>query len=319
MDRERLGTIGWCAAVAVAIAALLAGCATQPAAPSAAAAAPPAETPPPAAPAAPELSPAQAKAQAQKLALEAVDRLQNGDEPAARQLLSQAQGLDPSNDIARKMSEQISADAQKELGAVFFRYTVQRDDSLSKLAQAYLGDRFRFYILAKYNDMANPSRLAAGQVIKIPGKAQPAPPATAAPARPPGAPAEAAEAAPSAPPVAAEPAAPATTPVAALLQKGRQLEASGDLQGAYGAFSEAAALSPGNRDAILQRNAAKAALIRSYDREATQAFQRQNLDLAIAKWDRLLELDPSNQKAKLERERAMELKKRMTEKFGKSG
>ena len=34
---------------------------------------------------------------------------------------------------------------------------------------------------------------------------------------------------------------------------------------------------------------------------------------------RLLELDPSNQKAKLERERAMELKKRMTEKFGKSG
>ncbi len=55
----------------------------------------------------------------------------------------------------------------------FFRYTVQRDDSLSKLAQQYLGDRFRFYILAKYNDMANPSRLAAGQVIKIPGKAQP--------------------------------------------------------------------------------------------------------------------------------------------------
>jgi len=93
------------------------------------------------------------------------------------------------------MTEQISADAQKELGTVFFRYTVQRDDSLSKLAQSYLGDRFRFYILAKYNDMANPSRLATGQVIKIPGKAQPAPPpATAAPPRPAGAPAEAAEA-----------------------------------------------------------------------------------------------------------------------------
>jgi tetratricopeptide (TPR) repeat protein len=270
-------------------------------------------------PAAPELSPAQAKAQAQKLALEAVDKLQNGDEVSARQLLTQAQALDASNDIARKMSEQINADAQKELGSQFFRYTVQRDDSLSKLAQQYLGDRFRFYILAKYNDMANPSRLAAGQVIKIPGRQQPAPPPTAAPAKP-AAPAETAEPAPApAAPAVAEPAPPPLTPVATLLQKGRQLEASGDLPGAYGAFSEAVALAPGNRDAVLQRDAAKAALIRSYDREATQAFQRQNLDLAIAKWDELLKLDPSNQKAKLERERALELKKRLNEKFGKSG
>jgi len=320
MASERVKAIGSCAAAAVAIAVLVAGCATQPAAPPAAPAAPPpAEPAPPPAPAAPELSPAQAKAQAQKLALEAVDKLQNGDEAAARQLLSQVQALDASNDIARKMSEQINADAQKELGAQFFRYTVQRDDSLSKLAQQYLGDRFRFYILAKYNDMANPNRLAAGQVIKIPGKAQPAPPPTAAPAKP-AAPAEASEPAPPpAAPAVAEPAPAPMTPVATLLQKGRQLEANGDLQGAYGAFSEAVALAPGNRDAVLQRDAAKAALIRSYDREATQAFQRQNLDLAIAKWDKLLELDPSNQKARLERERALELKKRLNEKFGKSG
>ena len=69
--------------------------------------------------------------------------------------------------------DQIKADPQKELGATFFRYTVQRDDSLSKIAQQYLGDRFRFHILAKYNDIANPSKLAAGQVIKIPGRAPP--------------------------------------------------------------------------------------------------------------------------------------------------
>ena len=319
MASERLRAIGSCAAGALAIAALIAGCATPPSAPPAAPAAPaPAEPAPPPAPAAPELSPAQAKAQAQKLALEAVDKLQNGDEPAARQLLTQAQTLDGSTAIARKMLAQINADAQKELGAQFFRYTVQRDDSLSKLAQQYLGDRFRFYILAKYNDMANPSRLAAGQVIRIPGKAPSAPPPSATPAKPPGAPAEAAEAAP-APPAVAEPVPPTMTPVASLLQKGRQLEANGDLPGAYGAFSEAVALAPGNRDAVLQRDAAKAALIRSYDREATQAFQRQNLDLAIAKWDKLLELDPSNQKAKLERQRALDLKKQLAEKFGKSG
>ena len=197
---------------------------------------------------------------------------------------------------------------------------MQRDDSLSKLAQQYLGDRFRFYILAKYNDMANPSRLAAGQVIRIPGRAPSAPPPTAAPAKPAPAPSEAAEPAPApAAPAVAEPAPAATSPVASLLQKGRQLESTGDLPGAYGAFSEAVALAPGNRDAVLQRDAAKAALVRSYDREATQAFQRQNLDLAIAKWDELLKLDPSNQKAKLERQRALDLKKQLAEKFGKSG
>jgi len=324
MASERARAIGTWTAVLVATAALVAGCATPPPAAPAAPATPAAAEPAPApAPAAPELSPAQAKAQAQKVALEAVDKLQNGDEVAARQLLAQAQALDASNELARKMSEQINADAQKELGAQFFRYTVQRDDSLSKLAQQYLGDRFRFYILAKYNDMANPSRLAAGQVIKIPGKAQPAPPPIAAPTKPAAPPAEAAEPAPApaapATPAVAEPASAPPTPVASLLQKGRQLEANGDLQGAYGAFSEAVALAPGNRDAVLQRDAAKAALIRSYDREATQAFQRQNLDLAISRWDRLLELDPSNQKAKLERQRALDLKKQLNEKFGKSG
>ncbi|MEO8303529.1 MAG: LysM domain-containing protein [Betaproteobacteria bacterium] len=323
MDRSFVVTIGGYALAYVALIALVSGCAAPPAAPAAtpAPAAPVEVAPQPVAPAAPELSPAQAKAQAQKLALEAVDRLQNGDEVAAKQLLGTAHGLDPTNDIARKMSEQINADAQKELGTVFFRYTVQRDDSLSKLAQQYLGDRFRFYILAKYNDMASPSKLAAGQVIKIPGRAPATPPpAAAAPAAAP------VEQPASAPATAAEPAAPVATPapapapnnaLTALLEKGRRLQASGDLAGAYGAFSDATALSPGNRDAVLQRDAAKAALIRSYDREATQAFQRQNLDLAITKWDQLLGIDPANQKAKLERERAIELRKKMNEKFGK--
>ena len=39
-------------------------------------------------------------------------------------------------------------------------------------------------------------------------------------------------------------------------------------------------------------------------------------DFPIEKWDQILELDPGNQKAKLERERAVELKKKMSDKFG---
>src|SRR5207344_576811 len=140
-----------------------------------------------------------------------IDLLQNGDEAGARAKLEQAQTVDPSNDLARKLMDQIKADPQKELGAVSFRYTVQRDDSMSKLAQQYLGDRFRFYILAKYNDIHNPSRLGAGQVIKIPGRAPPpgaAPPRAATP--------DATDAAKAAPPDAAPP----PDELALLMQKG---------------------------------------------------------------------------------------------------
>jgi len=295
-------------AAGLAAAVVLAGCATPPpaAAPAPVPAAAPAPVPAPAP--MPELTPAQAKSQAQRLALDAVEQLQNGDETAARLTLDKAVALDPTNDLARKLQDQIKADAQKELGPVFFRYTVQRDDSLSKLAQQYMGDRFRFYILAKYNDMSSPNKLAAGQVIKIPGRAPATPPAAVAPAAP------AADA-------VAKPAEPEAKPrddVADLLQKGKELEASGNLEGAYAAYSDAAKKTPVNAEAVRRRDASKAALVRSLDREGTQAFQRQNLDLAITKWDRILELDPNNQKAKLERERCLDLKKKMADKFGGS-
>lgn len=300
---------------------LAAGCATPPPAPVAPAPAPPpppvvvAEAPKPVAPVVPELTPAQAKAQAQRLAIETIDLLQNGDEAGARAKLEQAQTLDASNDLARKLMDQIKADPQKELGTVSFRYTVQRDDSISKLAQQYLGDRFRFYILARYNDIQNPSKLAAGQVIKIPGKA---PPAGAVPAA-------ARVAAPT--PVAADvpdetiklASVDNATPrnaSSSLMQQGLDMQRAGNLEGAYEAFREAAQRDPGNRDAVLQRDATRTQLARRYERDATQAFQRQNLDEAIAKWDRVLALEPGNQKAKLERERAIDLRKRMNEKFG---
>jgi len=303
------------AALSLVAALALAGCASEPSsqapaktpagpatgpsgAPSSALPEPARPAPPPQ----PELSPAQAKAQAQKLALEAVDQLQTGDEVTAKQTLTNALALDSTNELARKMVEQVGADAQRELGATFFRYTVQRDDTLAKLAQQYLGDRFKFYILAKYNDIANPSRLGAGQVIKIPGRAPP--PTAATPAATP------------VTPEAAKPAEDVNSDLAQLMKKGRDLQASGDLAGAYGAYSDAATRFPNNAAAVNQRNAVKGQLIRVYDREATQAFQRQNLDLAIAKWDQLLEIDPANQKAKLERDRAIDLKKRLSEKFG---
>ncbi len=274
------------------------------------------EPPKPAPPPEPQLTPAQAKQQAQKLTIDAIAQLQNGEVAAAQKMLEQAQTLDPANDLARKMQDQIKADPQKELGTVFFRYTVQRDDSLSKIAQTYMGDRFKFHILAKYNDIANPSKLAAGQVIKVPGRGPAAAAATAATAAPAAPAARAAEPADDAAKAAAIEAATPRNASMALMQQGRDLQKAGNLEGAYDAFREAALRDPGNRDAALQRDATRQALARRYEREATQAFQRQNLDEAIGKWDRVLALEPSNQKAKLERERAIDLRKKMNEKFG---
>ena len=103
------------------------------------------------------------------------------------------------------------------------------------------------------------------------------------------------------------------------MQQGRAQQKSGNLAGAYTSFSEAARTEPGNQEAVMLRESTKTALIRQYDREALQAFRRQNLKLAISKWDELLAIDPDNEKARLERERAVELQKKMAEKFGTTG
>ena len=206
--------------------------------------------------------------------------------------------------------DQIKADPQKELGSTFFRYTVQRDDSLSKIAQQYLGDRYKFHILAKYNDITNPGKLAAGQVIKVPGRA-PAPGAPK-PAAPAPVPEPTDEAAKAASPESATP----RSASMQLMQQGADLTKAGNLEGAYDAYREAALRDPGNRDAATQRDGTRSQLVRRYEREAAQSFQRQNLDDAINKWDRVLALEPNNQKARLERERAIDLRKKLNEKFG---
>jgi tetratricopeptide (TPR) repeat protein len=254
-------------------------------------------------PAVPDVPAAEARPAAARLALQAVDQLQVGDEAGARATLDQALRLDPTNDLAKNLLNQINADAQRELGTTFFRYTVQSGESLSRLAQQYMGDRFRFWILAKYNDISNPSRVSVGQVIKIPGR-QPA----AVPLPPP--------VATEAPPKPPEPEAKPDIVLAEAMKRGADQEKAGNFEAAYATYVDVVARYPSSADAVKKRDTTKVALVRTLDREASQAFQRQNLDLAISKWDRILELDPNNRKARLERERALDLKKRMTEKFG---
>lgn len=47
-------------------------------------------------------------------------------------------------------------------------HTVQPDESISTLAERYYGDFRKFHLIAEYNELADPTRVAVGQDIKIP-------------------------------------------------------------------------------------------------------------------------------------------------------
>ena len=259
----------------------------------------------PKAPPPPRVPTAEERQRADQLASDAIVRLQAGDEPAGRGLLEQALALDANNALAQLMMRQVTADPVAELGSTHFPYTIQRDDTLAKLAQRFLGDRHRFYILARYNDIAQPNRIQVGQVIRIPGKAPPrqAEPPTPAPTPEPARPA---------PPAPAPPAlAPIEDAVAKRLAEGREQERKGDLEGALATYSEILRRDPGQAEAKQRSAAVRRKLVDRYYAEGTAAFARQDLDTAIAAWDRVLELDPEHQSAMLKRRQALDLQERL--------
>jgi len=246
----------------------------------------------------PRVPTAEERQRAEQIANESILRLQAGDEAAGRSLLEQALALDPANALAQMMMRQVTADPVAELGSTHFQYTVQRDDTLAKLAQRFLNDRHLFYILARYNDIAQPNRIQLGQVIKIPGKA---PPRQAEPPPP-------AESARPAPPVAPSPVEDAQ---ARKMAEGREQERKGDLEGALATYSEILRRDPAQAEAKQRSAAVRKKLVDSYYAAGTAAFARQDLDKSIAAWSRVLELDPDHQNAKLKRQQALDLKERL--------
>ena len=110
-----------------------------------------------------------AKKIAQDYALRAANLLGEGKELEARGNLDPARKLDPKNELAKTLADTITADPEHEFGAKSFRYTVKTGETLSKIAEQYLNDQYKFYLLARYNGITVPRNLHAGQVIKVPG------------------------------------------------------------------------------------------------------------------------------------------------------
>ena len=221
------------------------------------------------------------RGQVQQLLRQALESLNDGDEEKARSELREIRELDPDNKQAACLMKGITADPAAALGSQAHPYTVRRGESLWSIARRALGDGCEFWLLARYNNIKVPKQLGAGQVIRIPGKVALAPPG-AAPAKPastiPAKPAATSRAKPAKPP-APEP-----------------------------SIKESAKpVGPGKEEIAKQEQ------IQRHHRNAQAAFRRQDLDTAIKEWDRVLELDPSNELAQARRQEARDMSRRLKE------
>ena len=222
---------------------------------------------------------------AQKLATAALDSLGAGKPEQAQVELQCALGIEPNHALATSLLRQISADPIAVLGKESFSYRLSAGDTLSTVARRFLGDVYLFYILARYNDIKVPRQVGAGQVVRVPGKQRPGsdPPA----ARP----TAAATPAPAASPAPPSVPAPVTPPTPA---------------------QSTAAPSPAPPPAPVVDEASRTRLlVAQHTQSARRASARQDLIGAIAAWDKVLELEPENQTARLERQRAIDLKRKL--------
>ena len=190
--------------------------------------------------------------------------LQEGDATAAMVWVQRMLAADAGNALALNYQRQVESDPMVMLGRESCAYTVKAGESLSTIARDRLRDSNLFYVLARYNHIKVPKLLAAGQVIRVPGRcAAPAPPPAAAAPAP--APAMSATPAPPATPPATSPApppaaAPAASPgperITALMREGRTLAARQDLCNAVRAYDKVLEIDPAHGSARTERQRA---------------------------------------------------------------
>lgn len=104
--------------------------------------------------------------------IRALGLMEKGRAEEARAELVAARDELPADKKSRILDliSQIDDDPVKSLGSKNFEYKIAKGESLSIIAERYLGDPFKFYVLARYNDLDNPSLVNSGDVIKVPGK-----------------------------------------------------------------------------------------------------------------------------------------------------
>lgn len=233
------------------------------------------------------------------------DQLQHGHYAEGGRALKRYLVTHPDDRAARSMLHQLEADPQQWLGRETQPYVTRPGDSYSALAQRSLGDASLFLILARYNHARDPSTLLAGQTIRLPRQAT----AFADAGPRPGA-GDAATPAPADRPVTSA----AATPAARSAQRQQDaiaLLAAGAWDEAVRQIDRALARDPGLATMPDDTPALRRQLVTACHQRAIVLYRDQQLDPAIALWDRVLQIQPGYEPATAYRARALELKRRL--------
>jgi tetratricopeptide (TPR) repeat protein len=100
--------------------------------------------------------------------IKALEYLENGrHERATAELNAYLKGS-PGSARANRLLAQITTPSEEYFPTESFDIKLKSGESLSTLAKKYLGSALKFYALAKYNNISNPSRVNIGQNIKVP-------------------------------------------------------------------------------------------------------------------------------------------------------
>lgn len=99
----------------------------------------------------------------------ALTLLSEGQAPEARAEIAAFLEDRPGDTRGQSLLDQIDKDPKELLGSESFAYTPRRGETLTTLAERFLGDRLKFYALARYNGIAAPSRMEPGRTLQIPG------------------------------------------------------------------------------------------------------------------------------------------------------
>ncbi len=229
------------------------------------------------------------------------NQLQFGHYAEGERALRQHLKQHPGDRAAQAMLRQLTANPEKTLGERWRPHVVRPGDSYSTLAARYLGDPNLFLILARYNGSTNPSMLRVGETLHMPLSAAVADSAVAATA----------PAATMPPPTIARSTESPATKAQRLQDESVSLLERGHQDQALARLEEALTIDP-----QLKPNGARAAALRTqlldlYHERAIVLYRDQQLDKAIALWDRVLEIAPDYEPAIVYRTRARELKQRL--------
>ena len=98
-----------------------------------------------------------------------LELLDAGQRDQARADATELVRQQPDNALAKSLLNQIDADPKVLLGVQSYPYKIKPGETLSALAERFLGDKYLFYALARYNGIDAPGQAEVGATIMIPG------------------------------------------------------------------------------------------------------------------------------------------------------